>query len=158
MPSLGHRANVTRVRTQKAIVETAFFVDESLYKHIEHVFPRDTRRQVAIFALTLINQMQVVYEQESLGGLVSITLTYLEIMYPQAQVNLMALLAESILNYDLVVSRRILVVKTFSSKKVPLFLFTLNFFNHLVTCTLCQTQIPKHIFTLGRCPVLLITV
>ncbi|XP_022695854.1 A disintegrin and metalloproteinase with thrombospondin motifs adt-1-like isoform X2 [Varroa jacobsoni] len=85
MPSLGHRANVTRVRTQKAIVETAFFVDESLYKHIEHVFPRDTRRQVAIFALTLINQMQVVYEQESLGGLVSITLTYLEIMYPQAQ-------------------------------------------------------------------------
>ncbi|OQR68170.1 A disintegrin and metalloproteinase with thrombospondin motifs 18-like [Tropilaelaps mercedesae] len=79
------RRNMTRIRTQKAIVEAAFFVDESLYKHIEQVFPNDTKRQVVIFALTLINQLQVVYEQESLAGLVSITLTYLEIMYPQAQ-------------------------------------------------------------------------
>lgn len=88
MPITTANGNVTRIRTQKAVVEAAFFVDESLYKHVEKVFPNDTKRQVTIFALTLINQLQVVYEQESLGGLVSITLTYFEIMYPQAHVSL----------------------------------------------------------------------
>ncbi|XP_003739344.1 A disintegrin and metalloproteinase with thrombospondin motifs adt-1-like, partial [Galendromus occidentalis] len=47
------------------------------------MFPNDPRKNVHIFALTLINQLQIAYEQEPLKGMVGITLTYLEIMYPQ---------------------------------------------------------------------------
>lgn len=80
-------AQLRQRSSRSALVESAFFVDESLYEHIGRMFPKNPRKNVYIFALTLINQLQIAYEQEPLKGLISITLTYLEIMYPQPTVS-----------------------------------------------------------------------
>ena len=86
---LKDRTSRPRQRTAKtALVESAFFVDESLYEHIGRMFPHNPRKNVYIFALTLVNQLQIAYEQEPLKGMVQISLAYLEIMHPQPKASM----------------------------------------------------------------------
>lgn len=62
-------------------VETAVFVDRDLYKHMTINFPVDTERELVRFVLAMINAVQLLYHDPSLGRPVNFILKRLEILH-----------------------------------------------------------------------------
>lgn len=62
-------------------VETAVFVDRDLYKHMTINFPKDTERELVRFVLAMINAVQLLYHDSSLGRPVNFILKRLEILH-----------------------------------------------------------------------------
>ncbi|CAH1640105.1 unnamed protein product [Spodoptera littoralis] len=62
-------------------VETAVFVDRDLYKHMTINFPKDTERELVRFVLAMINAVQLIYHDPSLGRPVNFILKRLEILH-----------------------------------------------------------------------------
>ncbi|XP_045777197.1 A disintegrin and metalloproteinase with thrombospondin motifs adt-1-like [Maniola jurtina] len=62
-------------------VETAVFVDRDLYKHMTVNFPMDTERELVRFVLAMINAVQLLYHDPSLGRPVNFILKRLEILH-----------------------------------------------------------------------------
>ncbi|XP_041985063.1 A disintegrin and metalloproteinase with thrombospondin motifs adt-1 [Aricia agestis] len=62
-------------------VETAVFVDRDLYKHMTVNFPQDTERELVRFVLAMINAVQLIYHDPSLGRPVNYILKRLEILH-----------------------------------------------------------------------------
>ncbi|XP_068620634.1 A disintegrin and metalloproteinase with thrombospondin motifs 16-like [Battus philenor] len=62
-------------------VETAVFVDRDLYKHMTVNFPNDTERELVRFVLAMINAVQLIYHDPSLGKSVNFILKRLEILH-----------------------------------------------------------------------------
>lgn len=62
-------------------VETAVFVDRDLYKHMTINFPKDTERELVRFVLAMINAVQLLYHDTSLGRPVNFILKRLEILH-----------------------------------------------------------------------------
>ncbi|XP_053614475.1 A disintegrin and metalloproteinase with thrombospondin motifs adt-1-like [Plodia interpunctella] len=62
-------------------VETAVFVDRDLYKHMTINFPKDTERELVRFILAMINAVQLLYHDHSLGRPVNFILKRLEILH-----------------------------------------------------------------------------
>ncbi|GBP35802.1 A disintegrin and metalloproteinase with thrombospondin motifs 18 [Eumeta japonica] len=78
--------NDTQNRQRRAIlpavfVETAVFVDRDLYKHMTVNFPKDTERELVRFVLAMINAVQLLYHDPSLGRPVNFILKRLEILH-----------------------------------------------------------------------------
>ncbi|XP_037873682.1 A disintegrin and metalloproteinase with thrombospondin motifs 16 [Bombyx mori] len=74
------------IREKRAIqpaifVETAVFVDRDLYKHMTLNFPKDTERELVRFVLAMINAVQLLYHDPSLGRPVNFILKRLEILH-----------------------------------------------------------------------------
>ncbi|XP_063540324.1 A disintegrin and metalloproteinase with thrombospondin motifs 16-like [Cydia strobilella] len=62
-------------------VETAVFIDRDLYKHMTVNFPKDTERELVRFVLAMINAVQLLYHDPSLGRPVNFILKRLEILH-----------------------------------------------------------------------------
>lgn len=62
-------------------VETAVFIDRDLYKHMTVNFPKDTERELVRFVLAMINAVQLLYHDPSLGRPVNYILKRLEILH-----------------------------------------------------------------------------
>lgn len=62
-------------------VETAVFVDRDLYKHMTINYPKDTERELVRFVLAMINAVQLLYHDPSLGRPVNFILKRLEILH-----------------------------------------------------------------------------
>ncbi|KAJ0174316.1 hypothetical protein K1T71_010462 [Dendrolimus kikuchii] len=62
-------------------VETAVFVDRDLYKHMTINFPKETERELVRFVLAMINAVQLLYHDPSLGRPVNFILKRLEILH-----------------------------------------------------------------------------
>lgn len=61
-------------------VETAVFVDRDLFDHMKANFPLDTERELIRFVLAMINAVQLLYHDPSLGRPVNFLLKRLEIL------------------------------------------------------------------------------
>ncbi len=61
-------------------IETAVFVDKDLYKHMKQNFPEDTRGEVTRIVLAMINAVQLLYQDPSLGHRVDFVLKRLEVL------------------------------------------------------------------------------
>ncbi|XP_050295630.1 A disintegrin and metalloproteinase with thrombospondin motifs adt-1-like [Anthonomus grandis grandis] len=61
-------------------VETAVFVDRDLFEHMKSNFPVDTEREIIRFVLAMVNAVQLLYHDPSLGRPVNFVLKRLEIM------------------------------------------------------------------------------
>ncbi|CAG9856832.1 unnamed protein product [Phyllotreta striolata] len=86
-----HYNNVTSERRRRkrevafpegapAFVETAVFVDKDLFEHMKSNFPYDTERELIRFVLAMINAVQLLYHDPSLGRPVNFVLKRLEIL------------------------------------------------------------------------------
>ncbi|BES91313.1 Reprolysin (M12B) family zinc metalloprotease [Nesidiocoris tenuis] len=62
-------------------IETAVFVDKDLYRHMSTNFVKDTDQQLITFVLTLVNAVQLLYHDPSLGRPVSFIMKRLEILH-----------------------------------------------------------------------------
>ncbi|XP_074000179.1 A disintegrin and metalloproteinase with thrombospondin motifs adt-2-like isoform X1 [Rhodnius prolixus] len=62
-------------------IETAIFVDSDLYNHMGVNFPKDTERQLVNFVLTMVNAVQLLYHDPSLGRAVTFVVKRLEILH-----------------------------------------------------------------------------
>lgn len=79
---LSNGANRQRRAILPAVfVETAVFVDRDLYKHMTVNFPKDTERELVRFVLAMINAVQLIYHDPSLGRPVNFILKRLEILH-----------------------------------------------------------------------------
>ncbi|KAJ3648726.1 hypothetical protein Zmor_020505 [Zophobas morio] len=65
-------------------VETAVFVDRDLFEHMKTNFPVDTERELIRFVLAMINAVQLLYHDPSLGRPVNFVLKRLEILKEEA--------------------------------------------------------------------------
>ncbi|XP_023022167.2 ADAMTS metallopeptidase stall isoform X1 [Leptinotarsa decemlineata] len=63
-----------------AFVETAVFVDKDLFEHMKTNYPVDTERELIRFVLAMINAVQLLYHDPSLGRPVNFVLKRLEIL------------------------------------------------------------------------------
>ena len=61
-------------------IETAVFIDKDLYKHMESNFPDDTHGEVTRIVLAMINAVQLLYQDPSLGHRVDFVLKRLEVL------------------------------------------------------------------------------
>ncbi|KAH0813432.1 hypothetical protein GEV33_009359 [Tenebrio molitor] len=61
-------------------VETAVFVDKDLFEHMKTNFPVDTERELIRFVLAMINAVQLLYHDPSLGRPVNFVLKRLDIL------------------------------------------------------------------------------
>ncbi|XP_069681720.1 A disintegrin and metalloproteinase with thrombospondin motifs adt-1-like isoform X2 [Periplaneta americana] len=62
-------------------VETAVFIDEDLFQHMALNFPQDTERELVRVVLAMINAVQLLYHDPSLGRQVNFVLKRLEILH-----------------------------------------------------------------------------
>ncbi|XP_017776804.1 PREDICTED: A disintegrin and metalloproteinase with thrombospondin motifs 18-like [Nicrophorus vespilloides] len=65
-------------------VETAVFVDRDLFEHMKSNYPIDTERELIRFVLAMINAVQLLYHDPSLGRPVNFLLKRLEILKEEA--------------------------------------------------------------------------
>ncbi|KAB0803859.1 hypothetical protein PPYR_00829 [Photinus pyralis] len=65
-------------------VETAVFVDRDLFDHMQSNYPVDTERELIRFVLAMINAVQLLYHDPSLGRPVNFLLKRLEILKEEA--------------------------------------------------------------------------
>ncbi|XP_045481420.1 A disintegrin and metalloproteinase with thrombospondin motifs adt-1-like isoform X2 [Harmonia axyridis] len=65
-------------------VETAVFVDRDLFDHMRNNFPVDTERELIRFVLAMVNAVQLLYHDPSLGRPVNFVLKRLEILKEEA--------------------------------------------------------------------------
>ncbi|XP_054738435.1 uncharacterized protein LOC129244685 isoform X1 [Anastrepha obliqua] len=66
---------------QDLYIETAIFVDRDLFKHMSKNFPDNTESQMIRFVLAMINAVQLLYHDRSLGRRINFVLKRLEILY-----------------------------------------------------------------------------
>ncbi|XP_065338554.1 A disintegrin and metalloproteinase with thrombospondin motifs adt-2-like isoform X2 [Cloeon dipterum] len=64
-------------------VELAVFVDRDLFRHMAVNFPRDTEREVTRVVLAMINAVQLLYHDASLGRAVTFVLKRLEVLHAE---------------------------------------------------------------------------
>jgi len=62
-------------------VETAVFVDRDLFQHMALTFPTDTERELVRFVLAMVNAVQLLYSDPSLGRQVLFALKRLEVLH-----------------------------------------------------------------------------
>ncbi|XP_075215753.1 A disintegrin and metalloproteinase with thrombospondin motifs adt-2-like isoform X2 [Lycorma delicatula] len=62
-------------------VETAVFVDRDLVRHMVNNFPTDTERELVRFVLAMVNAVQLLYHDPSLGHAISFVMKRLEILH-----------------------------------------------------------------------------
>ncbi|XP_066908281.1 A disintegrin and metalloproteinase with thrombospondin motifs adt-2 isoform X2 [Halyomorpha halys] len=62
-------------------VETAVFIDRDLYTHMKTNFPTETEKEVVKFVLTMVNAVQMLYHDPSLGRRVNFVIKRLEILH-----------------------------------------------------------------------------
>ncbi|XP_068083520.1 A disintegrin and metalloproteinase with thrombospondin motifs adt-1 [Anabrus simplex] len=62
-------------------VETAVFIDRDLFQHMTINFPTDTERELVRVVLAMINAVQLLYQDPSLGRKVNFVLKRLEILH-----------------------------------------------------------------------------
>ncbi|KAF2369048.1 Peptidase M12B ADAM/reprolysin [Trinorchestia longiramus] len=62
-------------------VETAVFVDKDLARHMENYFPRDSQEQLVQVVLAMVNAVQLLYSEGSLGVEVHFIIKRLEILH-----------------------------------------------------------------------------
>ncbi|XP_026469450.1 A disintegrin and metalloproteinase with thrombospondin motifs adt-2-like [Ctenocephalides felis] len=62
-------------------VETAVFIDRELYQHMSANYPKNTERELLRFVLAMINGVQLLYHDPSLGHPVNFLLKRLEILH-----------------------------------------------------------------------------
>lgn len=67
-------------------VETAVFVDESLYKLLSATFPIDTEQQIVLYVLTIMNAVQLLFKQPSIGRSVEISVVLMDLLKQQPKV------------------------------------------------------------------------
>ncbi|XP_069173601.1 A disintegrin and metalloproteinase with thrombospondin motifs adt-1-like isoform X2 [Procambarus clarkii] len=68
-------------RGEDLYIETAVFVDRDLYRHMQDNFPTNTEDQVLRVVLAMVNAVQLLYNDDSLGHEVKFVLKRLEILY-----------------------------------------------------------------------------
>ncbi|KAK9696181.1 Reprolysin family propeptide [Popillia japonica] len=73
-----------RFQGSPVFVETAVFVDRDLFDHMITNFPVDTERELIRFVLAMINAVQLLYHDPSLGRPVNFLLKRLEILKEEA--------------------------------------------------------------------------
>lgn len=66
---------------QDLYIETAIFVDRDLFQHMSKNFPDNTESQMIRFVLAMINAVQLLYHDRSLGRRINFVLKRLEILY-----------------------------------------------------------------------------
>lgn len=81
----GHYRN-EKIRKKRSLVpaifvETAVFVDRDLHKHMSLNYPKDTERELVRFVLAMINAVQLLYHDPTLGQTVNFVLKRLEILH-----------------------------------------------------------------------------
>ncbi|XP_012252823.3 A disintegrin and metalloproteinase with thrombospondin motifs adt-1-like [Athalia rosae] len=64
-------------------VETAVFVDRDLYHHMARNYPKNTERELVRFVLAMINAVQLLYHDPSLGQIINFVLKRLEILHAE---------------------------------------------------------------------------
>ncbi|KAF4521806.1 hypothetical protein B566_EDAN012463 [Ephemera danica] len=64
-------------------VELAVFVDRDLFRHMAINFPRDTEREVTRVVLAMVNAVQLLYHDPSLGRAVTFVLKRLEVLHSE---------------------------------------------------------------------------
>ncbi|RZF44627.1 hypothetical protein LSTR_LSTR000579 [Laodelphax striatellus] len=62
-------------------VETAVFVDRDLFRHMAINFPSDTEKELVRFVLAMVNAVQLLYHDPSLGRIVNFVMKRLEILH-----------------------------------------------------------------------------
>ena len=67
-------------------VETAVFIDETLYSLMRRTFPTDTEQQIVTYVLTIMNAVQLLFKQPSLGRNVEISVVLMDILKQQPRV------------------------------------------------------------------------
>ncbi|XP_047478606.1 A disintegrin and metalloproteinase with thrombospondin motifs adt-1-like isoform X2 [Penaeus chinensis] len=78
----GHEDNRARgFHGEDLYIETAVFVDKDLYRHMQDNFPRDTEDQVLKVVLAMVNAVQLLYNDDTLGHRIKFVLKRLEILY-----------------------------------------------------------------------------
>lgn len=79
----GHYRNERKKRSlvPAIFVETAVFVDRDLHKHMSLNYPKDTERELVRFVLAMINAVQLLYHDPTLGQTVNFVLKRLEILH-----------------------------------------------------------------------------
>lgn len=68
-------------------VETAVFVDESLHKSLSKTFPVDTEQQIVLYVLTIMNAVQLLFKQPSIGRSVEISVVLMDLLKTQPKVS-----------------------------------------------------------------------
>lgn len=69
-------------------VETAVFIDETLYSLMRRTFPSNTEQQIVTYVLTIMNAVQLLFKQPSLGRNVEISVVLMDILKQQPRVGL----------------------------------------------------------------------
>lgn len=70
----------------KLTVETAVFIDETLYALMRRTFPTDTEQQIVTYVLTIMNAVQLLFKQPSLGRSIDISVVLMDILKQQPKV------------------------------------------------------------------------
>lgn len=77
--TIGNDLNIT--------VETAVFVDESLYNLLSKTFPADTEQQIVLYILTIMNAVQMLFKQPSIGRPVEVSVVLMDLLKQQPKVS-----------------------------------------------------------------------
>lgn len=77
----GNKNRHKRSLVPAIFVETAVFVDRDLHKHMVVNYPKDTERELVRFVLAMINAVQLLYHDPTLGQTVNFVLKRLEILH-----------------------------------------------------------------------------
>ncbi|KAI1280503.1 A disintegrin and metalloproteinase with thrombospondin motifs 16 [Halotydeus destructor] len=64
-------------------VETAVFIDETLYDLMKRTFPVNTEQEIVTYVLTIMNAVQLLFKQPSLGRHVDISVVLMDILKVQ---------------------------------------------------------------------------
>lgn len=78
--SLWHEHKKNTGKFAHLTIETAVFVDKDLYAHMKSNFPEDTHGEVSRIVLAMINAVQLLYNDPSLGHQVDFVLKRLEVL------------------------------------------------------------------------------
>lgn len=82
-----HHINSTTKPTFNITVETAVFIDESLYHVLSKTFPIDTEQQIVLYVLTIMNAVQLLFKQPSIGRSVDISVVLMDLLRQQPKVS-----------------------------------------------------------------------
>ena len=79
--------NETDKEKTAVTVETAVFVDETLYNIMQKTFPVNTEQEIVTYVLTIMNAVQLLFKQPSLGRTVDISVVLMDILKAQPRVS-----------------------------------------------------------------------
>ncbi|RWS08652.1 A disintegrin and metalloproteinase with thrombospondin motifs 16-like protein, partial [Dinothrombium tinctorium] len=78
-----HASSKAIDEVKSVAIETAVFIDESLYALMKHTFPSDTEQKIVTYVLTIMNAVQLIFKQPSLGLDVDISVILMDIFKTQ---------------------------------------------------------------------------